>query len=297
MLSYVSMQVLGGRWVPDSLSRDTLAQPNMALPNWLLEILRDPETLAPLHLDGDALLRPDGVAFDILDGIPSLPHPATTTGSNRKMQRFYRWLAPFYEWSERFVARHLLAMDMDQGRAEIVQLLGLKPGMRLLEVSPGPGVFQPWLRQALGREADLVAVDLSLPMLRQCRHRHAAEGAILVHANAEHLPFADASFDGVFHFGGVNLFSQPGRALAEFVRVAKPSGLVAYGDEGFASDYPEGWRRRLLTRMNPGYLRPRAEVPTGLAGPKERSVYAGLGYLLTAQKARPDSCSEPCREL
>jgi hypothetical protein len=80
-------------------------------------------------------------------------------------------------------------------------------------------------------------------------------------------------------------------ALAEFVRVAKPGGLVAYGDEGFAPDYPDGWRRRLLTRINPGYLRPRAEIPTGLAGPKERSVYGGLAYLLTAQKARPSSCS------
>jgi hypothetical protein len=84
--------------------------------------------------------------------------------------------------------------------------------------------------------------------------------------------------------------AQPGRALAEFVRVAKP-GVVAYGDEGFAPDYPDGWRRRLLTRINPGYLRLRAEIPTGLPGPKERSVYGGLAYLLTAQKARPSSCS------
>jgi SAM-dependent methyltransferase len=122
-------------------------------------------------------------------------------------------------------------------------------------------------------------------MLRQCRARHARENAELVHGNAEHLPFADKTFDALFHFGGVNLFTDPAGALAEFVRVVKPGGVVAYGDEGFSPDCPDTWRRRLLTRMNPGYLRTRPTPPTGLVDVSESVVYGGFAYLVLGRRA------------
>lgn len=253
--------------------------------DWLLDVLRDPETLGPLKREGEHWVGDGAHRYASVEGIPVLVYPRELEGSNREMERLYRWLAPFYEWNERFAARHLLGMDMDQGRADIVGLLVLTPGMSLLEVSPGPGVFQPWLRKALGPQGRLTALDLSMPMLKQARWRHAEEGAVLIQGNGEHLPFADASFDALFHFGGVNLFTQPQRALAEFVRVLKPGGLLAYGDEGFAPDYPQTWRRSMLTRMNPGYLRERPVVPAGLVDVVERPVYGGLGYLVTAKKA------------
>jgi ubiquinone/menaquinone biosynthesis C-methylase UbiE len=253
-------------------------------PDWLVDCLRDPKSTRALRRAGKAWLSLDGEAYTEAQGILSLVHPRDLEGSNKEMQRLYRWLAPFYEWSERFMARALLGMDMDQGRAEIVAKLGLGRGVGLLEVSPGPGVFHPWLRQSLGEAGHLVSLDLSLPMLLQARARHAAEGAWLLQGNGEYLPFADASFDALFHFGGINLFSDPDRALREFVRVVKPGGIVAYGDEGFAPGYPDTWRRRMLTRMNPGYLRPRPGQPAGLVNLKEDAVYGGLGYLVVANK-------------
>jgi ubiquinone/menaquinone biosynthesis C-methylase UbiE len=253
----------------------------------LLEVLRTPDLRDSLTLsqNGQALLAvSSGKEYPLVDGIVSLVHPPSLEGSNLEMSRLYRWLAPFYEWNERFMGKHLLKLDMDRGRSDIITKVGVQPGTSLLEVSPGPGVFQPWLRSALKPAGHLVALDLSLPMLRQCRRKHGNEGAVLVHGNAEYLPFADACFDAAFHFGGVNLFTQPERALAELVRVVRPGGRVAYGDEGFDPSYPDGWRKRLLCRINPGFAKVRPNVPAGLTEVSDVSVYGGMAYLVVATK-------------
>ena len=71
-------------------------------------------------------------------------------------------LAPFYDAAEIILGRLLTGANMRKGRQCIVDLLNLLPGMRLLEVSPGPGVFEPGLRQRLGKDAEIAAVDSSL---------------------------------------------------------------------------------------------------------------------------------------
>jgi ubiquinone/menaquinone biosynthesis C-methylase UbiE len=49
--------------------------------------------------------------------------------------------------------------------------------------------------------------------------------------NAESLPFADSSFDVVFHVGGINFFNDRGKAIREMIRVAKPGSLILIADE------------------------------------------------------------------
>ena len=176
---------------------------------------------------------------------------------------------------------------MQHEREAMVELLGLAPGMRLLEVSPGPGVYQSLLAQKIAPGGELVELDLSLAMLQACR-RHAGRSALvpwLIQANGAYLPFADASFDAVFHFGGIKLFSEPARALDEFVRVARPGALVAWGDEGFGAAAPTGWRRRVLERMNPGYKEPVPPPPAGVKDIVQHEVMAGCGWLMVGRRS------------
>jgi SAM-dependent methyltransferase len=124
-------------------------------------------------------------------------------------------------------------------------------------------------------------------MLRACsrRGRRNRLDPLLIQANASYLPFVDDSFDAVFHFGGVKLFSEPGRALDEFVRVAKPDALVAWGDEGFGAGAPTGWRRRALQRINPGFVEPVPPLPQGVSDAAEHEVMNGCAWLIVARKA------------
>jgi ubiquinone/menaquinone biosynthesis C-methylase UbiE len=106
-----------------------------------------------------------------------------------------------------------------------------------------------------------------------------------VQGNGAALPFADKTFDFVFHFGGIKLFSSPDAGISECARVLRPGGLLFLGDEGYFSTIPpKGWRRRLVLRMNPGFRRPPPQVPPSLKLEKEENVYDGLAFLWTLRR-------------
>jgi ubiquinone/menaquinone biosynthesis C-methylase UbiE len=255
------------------------------LPDWMIPMLRCPETGQNLEPRGEALVRQDGKAYLCPDGIASLVYPQELDDGDASWNRFYDRLAPFYDFSERVLGRLLTGIDMAKGRAEIVKLAGLEPGSQVLEVSPGPGVFHPLLREALGPASRIAAADLSLNMLRECRRRHGGLGVALIQANALHLPFADESFDALFHFGGVNLFSDPGQALGEFVRVVRKGGRIVWGDEHMSERYSHPVGRRVLPRMNPGFRKTPPAPPQGAEVLVRHEVYEGLGYLMVARRA------------
>jgi len=254
--------------------------------SWAQDILRCPETLGKLESVALGQRRcSDGRYFPDRDGITSLVYPFQLAGDDAKMNRLYECLAPIYDASERIFGQILTGVNMQQGRRKIIDLLPLRPGMRLLEVSPGPGVFQSILRRALGGDAEIVSVDLSINMLRQCKKLHASERIELVQANGQHLPFAENSFDALFHFGGINLFNDPDQALCEFVRVVRAGGIVSWGDEEMSANFSYPFARRILPFFNPGFKKIPPSFPDGIVEVTKHVVYDGLGYLTIATKA------------
>ena len=253
---------------------------------WLVSILRCPETSQGVRSESDALRREDGTVIPVRNGIASLAWPRALAGDDARMNRLYERIAPFYALSERFLGRLITGVSIQRERARMISLVGLRPRMRLLEISPGPGVFQPLLREALGPAAEIAALDLSWNMLRQCQAQHGSLGVELVHGNAQYLPFADGSFDAVFHFGGVNLFNEPGRAVAEMVRIVRDRGVVCWGDEQISAGYRarHPFRSWVLTKLNPGYAREPPGIPSGLADVDTLEVCDGLGYLVRGRR-------------
>ena len=187
------------------------------LPDWAISLLRCPETGQKLELRGGALVRKDGKVFPCPGGIASLVYPETLQDTDASWNRFYDALAPFYDFSERVLGRLLTGVDMVKGRAEIAALAGLEPGSQVLEVSPGPGVFHPLLRKALGHSSRIASADLSLNMLRECRRRHGDLDIALIQANAQHLPFADEILRRAFPFWRRQSF-QRSRPSAQRIR-------------------------------------------------------------------------------
>ena len=255
----------------------------MLFPSWLLEIVRCPETGQPLRFENNHFVRPDGVTYPVIDDIPCLVFPQTVVGESARWQKFYDWFVPLYDLNERVMGRIMTGLSVSAERNRILSLLDIQKGSRMLEVSPGPGVFQPYIREGIGSNGEFVALDLSLGMLKQCRIRSKGLDVTLIQGNGSYLPFSDGSFDVLFHFGGVNLFDSPERALREFVRVVRKGGIVAWGDEGFSTELPDSWKKRFLRTLNPGYDKPRLAAPSGLSSIKEFEVYGGYAYLVVAK--------------
>ena len=252
--------------------------------NWLSSKLRSPETLKALN-KSELGYEVDGKVYTMENNILSIVYPSELGGSDAKFNKFYNLFAPFYDLNEKIMGRLLLGIDMVQGRKQIVSLLGLKPGMRILEVSPGPGVFQKFLRSEIGADGELIALDLSMGMLRQCQKKNSDLNVQLIHGNAQFFPFDDNSFDALFHFGGVNLFNDPQKAINEFIRVVKKDGIVSWGDEGFSENYSNERRKKIMLKVNPGFSKPRPIIPDSVYNVVENEVYDGLAYLIVAKKA------------
>ncbi|RTL64129.1 MAG: class I SAM-dependent methyltransferase [Pseudonocardiaceae bacterium] len=116
------------------------------------------------------------------------------------------------------------------------RLLGDVAGRRVLEVGCGSAPCSRWLAT---QGASPVALDLSASMLRHARAAGTGTGVPvpLVQAGAEHLPFADASFDiACSAFGAVPFVADPRQVMREVCRVLKPGGRWV-----FAVNHPMRW--------------------------------------------------------
>jgi SAM-dependent methyltransferase len=125
----------------------------------------------------------------------------------------------------------------------LVEACGIGPGQRVLDVAAGTGNASIPAAQA---GADVVASDLTPELFEAGRARAAAAGVELewAEADAENLPFEDASFDVVISSIGIMFAPHHQDAADELVRVCRPGGTV-----GLLSWTPEGMIGALFRAM------------------------------------------------
>ena len=97
----------------------------------------------------------------------------------------------------------------------LVEAAGARDGERVLDLATGTGAVGARLA------GTVVGLDVSAEQLRQNPLTDKRVGT------AEHMPFADSSFDVVVCGFGINHFARPLAALAEIKRVLAPGGRVA----------------------------------------------------------------------
>jgi SAM-dependent methyltransferase len=116
----------------------------------------------------------------------------------------------------------------------LVEAAGAGAGRRVLDVAAGTGNAAIVAAQ---RGADVVASDLTPELLDAGRARAQALGVELewATADAEDLPFEDASFDVVLSAIGAMFAPHHERTAAELARVCRPGGTI-----GLLSWTPEG---------------------------------------------------------
>jgi ubiquinone/menaquinone biosynthesis C-methylase UbiE len=97
---------------------------------------------------------------------------------------------------------------------------------RLLDVGFGTGLSLPHYPAAI----EVVGIDASLGMLRFARDEGRTEGhrVQLVQMDVEHLGFPDRTFDSVAFNLCLCTIPDPGRAVREAVRVARPGAPMVF---------------------------------------------------------------------
>lgn len=107
-----------------------------------------------------------------------------------------------------------------------------KPPQRILDLGSGPGRASGLLKKRWPK-ADVVAMDLALPMLRQtAKHSRFWRPIKRVCGNAMQLPFKDGSFDFVYSNLCLQWVHPLPSALKEIRRVLQPEGMLSFSTFG-----------------------------------------------------------------
>lgn len=112
----------------------------------------------------------------------------------------------------------------------IIAMLGLAPGIALLEIGAGAG----WPSLYMARESgcDATLIDLPLDGLAIAAGRARRDGTagriVMAVADAAALPFRAASFDAINHCDVLCCLVDKQGVLAECRRVVRPGGLMAF---------------------------------------------------------------------
>jgi ubiquinone/menaquinone biosynthesis C-methylase UbiE len=161
----------------------------------------------------------------------------------------------------------------------LVQASGVGPGERVLDVAAGSGNASI---PAAAAGASVIASDLT-PELFETGRKAAAEAGVEIdwqQADAEALPYPDASFDTVLSCLGVMFAPHHQAGASELVRVLRPGGTL-----GLLSWTPEGFIGQMFATM-----KPYAPAPPPVAQPpplwgNEEHVRALLGDRVTEVSA------------
>ncbi|MEU1812779.1 class I SAM-dependent methyltransferase [Micromonospora aurantiaca (nom. illeg.)] len=105
-----------------------------------------------------------------------------------------------------------------------------------VDLGCGTGRALPALRDAVGPDGTVIGIDHTPQMLAQAQTRADAANAILLLADARHLPLATGSVDAVFAAGLLNHLPSAPTGLQELARITRPGGrLVLFHPSGHAA--------------------------------------------------------------
>jgi len=112
---------------------------------------------------------------------------------------------------------------------QLVELAGLRPGDRVLDLGTGRGASLLPAAEAVGPEGEVIGVDLAPTMVRSTADEARRRGLAWVrmtHGDAEHPDFPENSFDVVIAGFIVFFLDDPAAAVARWSRLLRPGGRL-----------------------------------------------------------------------
>ena len=132
---------------------------------------------------------------------------------------FDPWPEKYDQWFETPVGRLVKTYE---GQL-IFRMLKPDRGEFILDAGCGTGVFTSDL---LEREAKVVGLELSRPMLVRAMFKNKGRYFLSVQGDMRNLPFAQAAFDKVVSVTAIEFIEEAKVAVEEMFRVTKPGGII-----------------------------------------------------------------------
>lgn len=130
--------------------------------------------------------------------------------------------------------------------------IGLRPGLRILEVGSGTGAYTLPISAAVAPTGSVSSIELQTGMLHQQRRHLQLAGATnvwLAQADAQALPFHCDVFDRAVLIAVLPMVKDKQRVLAEIRRVLRRDGLLIVSEEFLEPEYvPRSVIRRWCRR-------------------------------------------------
>ena len=161
----------------------------------------------------------------------------------------------------------------------LCEALDLRAGNRVLDVAAGNGNAT---LAAARRWCDVTSTDYVPALLESGKARAQAEGHSIrfQEADAENLPFPDASIDAVISTFGVMFTPNQEKAASELARVCKPGGKI-----GLANWTPDSFIGQVFKTIGKHVAPPAGVQSPALWGTEARlsALFAGHDVQLTRQ--------------
>jgi ubiquinone/menaquinone biosynthesis C-methylase UbiE len=113
-----------------------------------------------------------------------------------------------------------------RGRMRAIELVGARPGMRVIDLACGPGNLTRMLAARVSPGGEVVGVDLAAGMIELARAANTPNARFEV-MDIEHLDFPPAAFDVALCGHGFQFVPDLPRALGEARRVIRAGGRLA----------------------------------------------------------------------
>jgi demethylmenaquinone methyltransferase/2-methoxy-6-polyprenyl-1,4-benzoquinol methylase len=142
----------------------------------------------------------------------------------RKVAGVFESVAPKYD-----LMNDLMSLGLHRlWKAFAVQVSGVRPGDRVLDIAGGSGDLARAFARRVGSTGEVWLTDINRAMLSGGRDRLIDEGVVapVAQCDAEHLPFRADRFDCATVAFGLRNMTHKDRALAEMRRVLKPGGRL-----------------------------------------------------------------------
>jgi ubiquinone/menaquinone biosynthesis C-methylase UbiE len=170
----------------------------------------------------------------------------------------------------------------------LIELSDLQTGTRVLDVGTGTGLVALAASNLVGRTGRVVGVDFSSEMLVQARANATSadlERIEFVQGDAEHLEFADSSFDVALFASSLFFMPDMSKAILEAYRVLVPGGLIGFSS--FGSTFMSPLSGLLTARLEAHGVAPANPPVARLADPevcRKLLEAAGFGHVQVVQE-------------